>query len=122
VEPGLAVELKPHSVLIQQQSHQTGIVRAGGFVAQIRPVQLVRCCCAFTASITPRITSLAWNSGQLRIGTWLHGTQHLGTVNTGRSNGVPHISTKQAGDLVTGLPPHQEQLEIVLRLKEQRSL
>jgi len=34
-------------------------------------------CSALKDSITPRITSLARNSGQLRRGIWSHETGHL---------------------------------------------
>ncbi|MGI9150192.1 MAG: hypothetical protein ACR2IX_01595 [Limnohabitans sp.] len=43
-------------------------------------------------------------------------------IDPGRSNGVPHISTKQVGALFVGLPSLAEQYRIVTRVNELRAL
>ena len=53
---------------------------------------------------------------------WLQSDLFVGTIDPGRSNGVPHISTKQVGELIVGLPPMTEQSRIVTRVNELRSL
>jgi type I restriction enzyme S subunit len=53
---------------------------------------------------------------------WLQSDLFVGTIDPGRSNGVPHISTKQVGELFVGLPPITEQSRIVTRANELRSL
>ena len=53
---------------------------------------------------------------------WLQSDLFVGKIDPGRSNGVPHISTKQVGELFVGLPPMNEQSRIVTRVNELRSL
>ena len=53
---------------------------------------------------------------------WLQSDLFVGTIDPGRSNGVPHISTKQVGELIVGLPPMTEQSRIVTRVNELRGL
>lgn len=53
---------------------------------------------------------------------WLQSDLFLGTIDPGRSNGIPHISTKQVSDLAFGLPPLAEQSRIVARVTELRAL
>jgi type I restriction enzyme S subunit len=53
---------------------------------------------------------------------WLQSDLFVTTIDPGRSNGVPHISTKQVGALFVGLPPLTEQFRIVTRVNEIRSL
>ena len=53
---------------------------------------------------------------------WLQSDLFVGTIDPGRSNGVPHISTKQVGELFVGLPPITEQSRIVTRVNELRAL
>jgi type I restriction enzyme S subunit len=53
---------------------------------------------------------------------WLQSDSFVGTIDPGRSNGVPHISTKQVGALPFTLPPLAEQSRIVARVEELRSL
>lgn len=53
---------------------------------------------------------------------WLQSDLFVGTIDPGRSNGVPHISTKQVGELIVGLPPMTEQSRIVTRVNELCSL
>jgi type I restriction enzyme, S subunit len=53
---------------------------------------------------------------------WLQSDLFMGTIDPGRSNGVPHISTKQVGGLIAGLPPLTEQSRIVTRVNELRRL
>lgn len=49
---------------------------------------------------------------------WMKSDLFMDTIDPGRSTGVPHISTKQVGNLVVGLPPLAEQSRIVTRVEE----
>ncbi|MBK8529348.1 MAG: restriction endonuclease subunit S [Rubrivivax sp.] len=53
---------------------------------------------------------------------WLQSDLFVGTIDPGRSNGVPHISTKQIASMVVGLPPLAEQSRIVARVEELQHL
>jgi type I restriction enzyme S subunit len=53
---------------------------------------------------------------------WLQSDLFMRTIDPGRSNGVPHISTKQVANLVVGLPPLAEQTRIVARVTQLRHL
>jgi type I restriction enzyme S subunit len=53
---------------------------------------------------------------------WLQSDLFVGTIDPGRSNGVPHISTKQVGGLALPLPPLPEQSRIVTRVAQLRRL
>lgn len=46
----------------------------------------------------------------------------MDTIDPGRSNGVPHISTKQVAGLAFALPPLAEQSRIVTRVTALRRL
>ena len=52
------------------------------------------------------------------LSLWLQSDLFVGTIDPGRSNGIPHISTKQVSDLAFGLPPLAEQSRIVARVTE----
>lgn len=56
------------------------------------------------------------------LALWLQSDLFVGTIDPGRSNGIPHISTKQVSDLAFGLPPLAEQSRIVARVTELRAL
>jgi type I restriction enzyme S subunit len=53
---------------------------------------------------------------------WLQSDLFVGTIDPGRSNGVPHISTKQVSGLPFALPPLPEQARIVTRVAALRGL
>lgn len=53
---------------------------------------------------------------------WLQSDLFVSTIDPGRSNGVPHISTKQVGGLAFALPPLVEQSRIVTRVNTLRGL
>ncbi len=53
---------------------------------------------------------------------WLQSDLFVGTIDPGRSNGVPHISTKQVAGLAFALPPLAEQSRIVTRVTALRRL
>nr|WP_295785053.1 restriction endonuclease subunit S [Rhodoferax sp.] len=53
---------------------------------------------------------------------WLQSDLFVGTIDPGRSNGVPHISTKQVAALAFALPPLAEQSRIVTRVAQLRRL
>ncbi|MEA3546913.1 MAG: restriction endonuclease subunit S [Thermodesulfobacteriota bacterium] len=48
--------------------------------------------------------------------TWLESVFFILKIDPGRSNGVPHISTKQIGNMVFALPPLAEQHRIVAKV------
>jgi len=56
------------------------------------------------------------------LALWLQSDLFVGTIDPGRSNGVPHISTKQVGGLAFALPPLAEQSRIVTRVAQLRRL
>lgn len=53
---------------------------------------------------------------------WLLSDSFMKAIDPGRSNGVPHISTKQVAALTIDLPPMAEQARIVARVTELRRL
>ena len=53
---------------------------------------------------------------------WMSSDRFVDKIDPGRSNGVPHISTRQVGDMLLCLPPLEEQHRIVGRVKELRRL
>lgn len=53
---------------------------------------------------------------------WLQSDLFVGTIDPGRSNGMPHISTKQVAGLAFALPPLAEQSRIVARVTALRRL
>jgi len=72
-----------------------------------------------------RVARLAPNRNAMSLDfleLWLQSDLFVGTIDPGRSNGVPHISTKQVAGLILGLPPITEQTRIVTRVYELRSL
>lgn len=59
-----------------------------------------------------RLTACACLSSEF-LQLWLQSDLFVGTIDPGRSNGVPHISTKQVAGLAFALPPLAEQSRIV---------
>jgi len=53
---------------------------------------------------------------------WLRSDFFVKAIDPGRSNGVPHISTKQVAALTIDVPPLEEQARIVARVTELRRL
>ena len=53
---------------------------------------------------------------------WMQSDAFVGTLDPGRSNGVPHISTKQVASTAFPLPPLAEQSRIVTRVAQLRRL
>lgn len=53
---------------------------------------------------------------------WLRSDAFVKAIDPGRSNGVPHISTRQVAALTIDLPPLAEQARIVARVTELRRL
>ena len=53
---------------------------------------------------------------------WMQSDAFVGTLDPGRSNGVPHISTKQVASMAFPLPPLAEQSRIVTRVTHLRQL
>ena len=53
---------------------------------------------------------------------WLNSPQFMGAIDPGRSNGVPHISTRQLQSIALRLPSLAEQRRIVAHVEELRRL
>ena len=53
---------------------------------------------------------------------WMQSDAFISTLDPGRSNGVPHISTKQVASMAFPLPPLAEQSRIVARVASLRAL
>ena len=68
-----------------------------------------------------RLTASACLSPEF-LQLWLRSDLFVGTIDPGRSNGVPHISTKQVAGLAFALPPLAEQSRIVTRVTALRRL
>ena len=68
-----------------------------------------------------RLTACACLSSEF-LQLWLQSDLFVGTIDPGRSNGVPHISTKQVAGLAFALPPLAEQSRIVTRITALRRL
>ncbi|MFZ7337837.1 restriction endonuclease subunit S [Comamonas jiangduensis] len=68
-----------------------------------------------------RLTVFAFLSPEF-LQLWLQSDLFVGTIDPGRSNGVPHISTKQVAGLAFALPPLAEQSRIVARVTQLRRL
>jgi type I restriction enzyme S subunit len=49
---------------------------------------------------------------------WLNSSEFVDSIDPGRSNGVPHISTRQVQRLPFVLPPLAEQRRIVAKVSE----
>jgi len=56
------------------------------------------------------------------LSVWLNSSYFIGAIDPGRSNGVPHISTTQVGNLLFALPPLAEQRRIVAKVDELMAL
>ena len=53
---------------------------------------------------------------------WLNSTDFVDSIDPGRSNGVPHISTRQVLELPFTLPPLPEQKRIVAKVEQLMAL
>jgi type I restriction enzyme, S subunit len=49
---------------------------------------------------------------------WIQSPYFIDGLDPGRSNGIPHISTKELGELDVWLPPVEQQLEIIKKVDE----
>lgn len=69
-----------------------------------------------------RLTSWTCGVSSDFLVLWLQSDLFVDTIDPGRSNGVPHISTKQVAQLAFALPPVAEQSRIVARVTALRRL
>lgn len=53
---------------------------------------------------------------------WLNSSAFVSVIDPGRSNGVPHISTRQVEQIPFALPPLPEQRRIVAKVDELMAL
>jgi type I restriction enzyme, S subunit len=56
------------------------------------------------------------------LSIWLNSSYFIGAIDPGRSNGVPHISTTQVGNMLFALPPLAEQHRIIAKVDELMAL
>lgn len=94
------------------------IISTGLKLAEIQSSDLPCLLLQRVAKLTPRNGAVTHAFLML----WLRSSAFLDALDPGRSNGVPHISTKQVGAIPFGLPPLAEQRRIVARVDELRSL
>lgn len=94
------------------------IISTGLKLAEIQSSDLPCLLLQRVAKLTPR--NGAVTHAFLMI--WLRSSAFLDALDPGRSNGVPHISTKQVGAIPFGLPPLAEQHRIVARVEELRGI
>jgi len=90
------------------------IISTGLKVAVVRAGDLPCLLLQRVARLTPR-EHLARAAYLLH---WLRSPLFLDAIDPGRSNGVPHISTKQVGSMTIPLPSLDEQDRVVARLDE----
>ena len=93
------------------------IISTGLKYAVIKEVDLPCLLLQRVARLAPKQHAMSLDFLEL----WLQSDLFVGRIDPGRSNGVPHISTKQVGELFVGLPPITEQSRIVTRVNELRS-
>lgn len=94
------------------------IISSGLKLAEIRPADLPCLLLQRVAKLTPRAGLITHRFLML----WLCSSHFLSALDPGRSNGVPHISTRQIGAIPFALPPIPEQHRIVARVEELRGL
>ncbi len=93
-------------------------ISSGLKVALVREVDLPCLLLQRVAKLTPK-------KGMICVDYllhWLCSPLFMDVINPGRSNGVPHISTKQVASLLIPLPPINEQRRIVAKLESFFSL
>ena len=69
-----------------------------------------------------RLSPVSQALSQKFLVLWMQSDAFVGTLDPGRSNGVPHISTKQVASMAFPLPPLAEQSRIVARVASLRVL
>lgn len=94
------------------------IISSGLKCAEIKASDLPCLLLQRVAKLTPRAGSITRPFLQM----WLVSPYFTDLLDPGRSNGVPHISTKQIGAIRFALPPVAEQYRIVTRVQELRRL
>jgi type I restriction enzyme S subunit len=94
------------------------IISTGLKLATVRKADLPCLLLQRVARLTPDPTRLSRDF----LALWMQSDRFMDAIDPGRSNGVPHISTKQVGELPIDLPPLAEQARIVARVTELRRL
>jgi type I restriction enzyme S subunit len=120
VEPGVAAELsrfalEEEAILL---SLDRPLISTGLKYAVVRKCDLPCLLLQRVARLSPKSTAL--DSKYLQL--WLTSPQFIESIDPGRSNGVPHISTRQLQAIPLRLPPLDEQRRIVARVDELRRL
>jgi type I restriction enzyme, S subunit len=90
------------------------IISTGLKAAVIRKSDLPCLLLQRVAKLSPYADCIA--TGYLTI--WLNSAFFIGAIDPGRSNGVPHISTSQVGEMLFALPPLAEQHRIIAKVDE----
>ena len=70
--------------------------------------------------ICTKYTTLALKTDFIEI--WMNSPQYINSIDPGRSNGVPHISTKQLSDIDFSLFSIEEQKRIVDKVDQLMAL
>jgi type I restriction enzyme S subunit len=94
------------------------LIATGLKVARVTQEDLPSLLLQRVARLTPKHDQLT----QSYIFLWLNSTAFVDCIAPGRSNGVPHISTRQVQELSFSLPPLSEQHRIVSKVDQLMSL
>jgi type I restriction enzyme S subunit len=94
------------------------LIATGLKVARVRQVDLPCLLLQRVAKPVPKHAQLDLSYFML----WLNSSEFVDSIDPGRSNGVPHISTRQVQRLPFVLPPLAEQRRIVAKVSELMAL
>ena len=94
------------------------LIATGLKIARVRQEDLPSLLLQRVARLTPKHEQLS----RSYIFLWLNSTAFVDCIDPGRSNGVPHISTRQVQQLAFSVPPLAEQHRIVAKVDQLMSL
>jgi type I restriction enzyme S subunit len=94
------------------------LIATGLKIARVRQEDLPSLLLQRVARLTPKHDQLS----RSYIFLWLNSTAFVDCIDPGRSNGVPHISTRQVQQLAFSVPPLAEQHRIVAKVDQLMSL
>jgi len=94
------------------------LIATGLKIARVRQEDLPSLLLQRVARLTPKHEQLS----RSYIFLWLNSTAFVDCIDPGRSNGVPHISTRQVQQLAFSVPPLAEQHRIVAKVDQLMAL
>jgi type I restriction enzyme S subunit len=94
------------------------LIATGLKIARVRQEDLPSLLLQRVARLTPKHEQLS----RSYIFLWLNSTAFVDCIDPGRSNGVPHISTRQVQQLAFSVPPLAEQNRIVAKVDQLMAL